>query len=76
MQGWLHDDEHLHVCQNGEEIAMGYTTNACVSCIHVFRCKVDYMMTNTFMYAHVTLNYNKVMRIIPKSYMVATIVEH
>ena len=55
---------------------MGYTTNACVSCIHVFRCKVDYMMTNTFMYAHVTLNYNKVMRIIPKSYMVATIVEH
>ena len=35
---------------------MGYTINTCVSCIHVSICKVDYMMTNNFMYGAVTLN--------------------
>ena len=43
---------------------------------HVSICKVDYMMVNTFNYAIITLNYNEVMRILPKSYRVATIVEH
>ena len=36
----------------------------CVSCIHVYICKVDYMMVNPVMYAFMTLNYNKVMHII------------
>jgi hypothetical protein len=43
---------------------------------HVFVCKVIYMMVNTFMNATIPLNYNKVMRIIPKSNRVATVVEH
>ena len=48
---------------------MGYTTNICVSSI----CKVDYIMADTFMYVVITLNYNKVMHIIPKSHRVANI---
>ena len=40
---------------------MSYTTNTCVSCIHVSISKVDYTMANTFMYVVVTLNFNKVM---------------
>ena len=55
---------------------MSYTTNTYVSCIHVSICKVDYMMANTFMYVAVIFSYNKVMRIIPVSYKVASIVEH
>ena len=55
---------------------MSYTTNTCVSYIHVSICKVDYMMANTFMYVVVTLNFNKVMRIIHKTYRVAIIVQH
>jgi hypothetical protein len=54
---------------------IGYTTNTCVSYIHVSICKVDYTMVNTFMYVAVNLNYNKVMCTIPKSYRAATIVE-
>ena len=34
------------------------------------------MMANNFVYAIITLNYNKVMHIIPESYRVATIAEH
>ena len=34
------------------------------------------MMANTFMYAIVTLNYNKVMRIITTLYKVASIIKH
>ena len=54
---------------------MSYTTN---TWDHVFMYlyKVDYMMANIFMYVAVTSNYNKVMRIIPASYRVATIVDH
>lgn len=44
--------------------------------VFIYLCKVDYMMVNTFMNMAVILNYNKVMRIIPTSYRVATIVEH
>ena len=42
----------------------------------MYLCKVDYMMAYIFMYAAETLNYNKVMCIIPASYKVAIIVEH
>lgn len=42
--------------------------NTRVSCIHVYVCKVDYMMASTCKY--------KVMRIIYESYMVATIAAH
>ena len=55
-----------NVCHNGGKMPMGSTTNTCVSSIHVFIYEVDYIMANTFMYATVTLNYNKVMRIIPE----------
>jgi hypothetical protein len=34
------------------------------------------MMVNTFMYVFVALNYNKVMRIMPKTHRVVTIVDH
>ena len=57
-------------------MSMGYTANTCVSFIHVSICKVDYMMANTFMYATTTLNYNKVVCIIPKWYRVASMGEH
>ena len=53
---------------------IGYTTNTCVSCIHVSMYKVGCMMANTLVYAGTTLNYNKVMRIIPALYRVATII--
>ena len=59
-----------------ERNANGLSTITCVSCIHVSICKVDYMMANTFVYATITLNYNKVMHMIPESYRVGTIVEH
>ena len=45
---------------------MGYTTKTYVSCIHVSICKVDYIMANTLIYAGVTWNYKKIMRIIPE----------
>ena len=61
---------------NTLKMPMGCTTNTCVSCTHVSIGKVDYMMVNTFMYVTVTLNYNKVMRIMPKTHRVVTIVEH
>ena len=55
---------------------MGYTMNTCVSRINVPTCKVDYMIEDTFMYAVVTLNYKKVMHIIPTRYRVVTMVVH
>ena len=58
------------ICHNGLSII------TCVLCNHVSICKVDYMMANNFVYAIITLNYNKVMHIIPESYRVATIAEH
>ena len=65
-----------NVCHNGQESPMGYTTNTCASCIHVFISEVDYMMANISMYVVATLNYKKVTRIILEAYRVAIIVEH
>lgn len=62
---------------------MEYTANTCVSCINVSIWKVGYMMANTFMHVAITLNYNKVMCIIPEAYsnhirlqLLSTIVEY
>jgi hypothetical protein len=48
-------------------------TNTCVA-ILMYLCKVDYTMGNNFIYATVIVDDNKVMRIIPTSFRVATIV--
>jgi len=52
------------------------TLNIHVYHVFMYLCKVDYTTLNTFMYVAMSLNNNKVMRIIPVSYRIANIIEH
>ena len=65
-----------NTCYIGEEMPIGYILQTHVHHVFMHLCKIDYMMTNTFMYAAISLKYNKVMCIESATYRAATIVKH
>ena len=65
-----------NVCQKVGKKCQWVILQTHVYHVFMYLYKVDYMMVNTFMYAVVSLNYNKGMHIIPSSNKVVIIVEH